>query len=78
MEGFMTEHLPLVGRADPLGHAYLPQDHQDHNESRVDSRVACGSVADAFDMEQDGEFCLRRAKDIALSARTHLPVPIWR
>jgi hypothetical protein len=70
MEGFMTEHLPLAGRADPLGHAYLPQDH---NESRVESRVECGSVADAFDMEQDGEFCLRRAKDIALSARTHLP-----
>jgi hypothetical protein len=75
MEGFMTEHLPLVGRADPLGHAYLPQDH---SQAVIESRVTCGSVADALEMEQDGEFCLRRAKDIALSARTHLPVPIWR
>jgi hypothetical protein len=66
----MAERLTLV-RADPLGHFYLPEDHGDGQTAR------CGCVLDqASWKEHDVDSCLRSAKSIVLSARTHVPVKL--
>jgi hypothetical protein len=65
----MTERLPLIGRADPLGHVYLAEDHGD-------GRAVVGRAADSFAIDEGCEFCPRSARAIALSVRTPLP-PIW-
>ncbi len=71
MEGFMTERPTLLGRADPLGHVYLPEDHSENHTAR------CGCVLDqAARDEHDAESCWRSAKSIVLSARTHIPVKL--
>lgn len=62
----MTERPNLVGRADPLGHVYVPEDHGDVRTT------ACGCAMDQRAWEEhDPDSCLRSAKSIALSVRTH-------
>lgn len=66
----MAERLTLV-RADPLGHFYLPEGHGDANTAH------CGCVLDEASWEEhDVDACLRSAKSIVLSSRSHIPVKL--
>lgn len=67
----MTEHLTLLGRADPLGHFYLPEDHSDCQTARW----GCGPDRPAWE-ENDVDACPRSAKSIVLSTRNHVPVKL--
>ena len=67
----MTERPTLLGRADPLGHVYLPEGHGDTHTPQ------CGCVLDqAAREEHDVDTCLRSAKSIVLSARSRIPVKL--
>jgi hypothetical protein len=71
MEGFMAERLTLLGRADPLGHFFLPEDHSDSHRDRSN----CGLDEAPWD-EHDADSCLRSAKSIVISSRTHYLVKL--
>jgi hypothetical protein len=67
----MAERLTLLGRADPLGHFFLPEDHSENHVDR------CGCGLDEAPREQhDVDTCLRSAKSIVISSRTHVLVKL--
>jgi hypothetical protein len=69
----MTEH-PILGRADPLGHVVLVENHQDDGIGAVGCNPMSESVASAH----DNELCLRSAKSVVLSARMRVPTGFGR
>lgn len=67
----MAERLTLLGRADPLGHFFLPEDHGDSHTDRC-----IGGLDDVPWDEHDADACLRSAKSIVISSRTHVLVKL--
>lgn len=67
----MAERLTLLGRADPLGHFFLPEDHSDNHTDRC----SCG-LNEAPWEQHDVDSCLRSAKSIVISSRTHVLVKL--
>lgn len=67
----MAERLTLLGCADPLGHFFLPEDHGNSPKDRC----GCG-LEEAPWEEQDNDSCLRSAKSIVISSRTHYLVKL--
>jgi hypothetical protein len=67
----MAERLTLLGRADPLGHFFLAEDHSDNHPDR------CSCGLDELPWGQhDADACLRSAKSIVISSRTHVLVKL--
>jgi hypothetical protein len=62
----MTEHL-LLGRADPLGHIVLVENHG--HDCSLDR---CTGIPEDISMPSAEEPCLRSARSIVLSVRTHV------
>ena len=63
----MTERT-FVGRADPLGHVAVTESHREDG-SPVDR---CVRLSEGTPISEGEEGCLRSARSIVISARTHV------
>ena len=65
----MTERPTFLGQPDPLGHLYVPEDHQ----ATAKAPGGCASEQLVKD-EDEAALCPRRAKTIMLSVRSYIAV----